>query len=67
MPKLSNSCRKFHPALGFFPVFLQENQIVRRALQDKLINPFTDFGFKKLFCSEPKRIGAAFQTYPGFE
>lgn len=26
------------------------------AIQDKYINPFTDFGFKKLFGSEPNRI-----------
>ncbi|MFM8489298.1 MAG: PD-(D/E)XK nuclease family transposase, partial [Bacteroidota bacterium] len=25
------------------------------ALQDKYINPFTDFGFKKLFGSEPNK------------
>lgn len=39
-----------------------------RALQDKYINPFTDFGFKKLFGSEPNKdllIDFLNQVLPG--
>ncbi|MFM7155412.1 MAG: PD-(D/E)XK nuclease family transposase, partial [Bacteroidota bacterium] len=38
------------------------------ALQDKYINPFTDFGFKKLFGSEPNKdllIDFLNQVLPG--
>lgn len=50
-----------------FFVFLPSNDY-SMALQDKYINPFTDFGFKKLFGSEPNKdllIDFLNQVLPG--
>jgi len=50
-----------------FPVFLLFKDY-SMALQDKYINPFTDFGFKKLFGSEPNKdllIDFLNQVLPG--
>lgn len=38
----------------YFPYFCAQRDRYM-ALQDKYINPFTDFGFKKLFGSEPNK------------
>ena len=55
------------PKTPQFPVFLFHKDY-SMALQDKYINPFTDFGFKKLFGSEPNKdllIDFLNQVLPG--
>jgi len=46
----SGKCRQ---NISVFPIFALKRPAM--ALQDKYINPFTDFGFKKLFGSEPNK------------
>jgi predicted transposase/invertase (TIGR01784 family) len=58
--------RNTHGALLFSVFLFPKDRFM--ALQDKYINPFTDFGFKKLFGSEPNKdllIDFLNQVLPG--
>jgi hypothetical protein len=64
--KMSLCCmpKHFHPNDAFFPllsykitvqlcIFVRKNTMI--GFEEKYINPFTDYGFKKLFGEEPNK------------